>query len=146
MLNRLFFQFILNRAQAGAPCADAIVGLAAESLDSPFFEHFHQLVIPVEALIRIPKNGIQLKTTPVDAGSYDNEQLEKFLKESKLDREKLLTHTHDVFIDQTALDRIAKGEKNVEVRVISGRGNYVHNFMFTASPAIKAKIKRQSKQ
>jgi hypothetical protein len=137
-------QILLNTAEAAAPCPDAITGVATESLESPFFDHFHQLTIPVEALIKLPAQGVQLKTSPIDLESYDSVQLEKFVKDSKLDQSKLLTHTHDVFVDQKTLSRIAAGEENVEIKVISARGNFVHNFKFTASPAIKTKLKRQS--
>jgi hypothetical protein len=49
-----------------------------------------------------------------------------------------------VTISQSKLQAIANGEKNVEVRVISKAGNYVHNFLITASPMTLAILKKKS--
>jgi hypothetical protein len=147
ILSRIIFQWLTKSvfANAAQTCSDAIIGIAVESSDSPFFEHYHQLVIPASVLIKIPEEGVRLVTTPVDSGSYNEDQLDQLVKQTRLNKEKLQTHSHEVFIDKASLERIAQGEKNVEIRVISASGNYVHNFIVNSSPAILAKIKWSKK-
>jgi hypothetical protein len=116
--------------------------IAVESDETPFFEHYHQLSLPVSALVDPPKDGILLSTSAVDQGSYDIEGFERFIRSSGLDRDKLKSHSHDILISQADLKRIAGGEKNVEIRVISKAGNYVHNFKITASASALAKVRK----
>jgi len=116
---------------------------STENTDSPFYKHFHQLSIPVAALIKPPVKGIVVKTLPVDQGSYDLEGFKKFIASSGLNAEALLRHDHEVAISSAQLIRIAQGEKDVEIKVISKKGNYVHNFFITASPMVLAKIRKQ---
>jgi hypothetical protein len=114
----------------------------AENTDSPFYEHFHQLSIPTKSLYQPPADGIVVKTSPVDQGSYDIEGFKKFISSSGLNPEVLRKHDHEVKITREQLERIASGEKSVEIRVISKKGNYVHNFIITAPPSALAKIRK----
>jgi hypothetical protein len=113
-----------------------------ENTDSPFYEHFHHLSIPTQALIKPPAEGIVVKTQPVDQGSYDVEGFNKFIASSGLKAEVLRKHDHEVKISRDQLERIAAGEKAVEIRVISKAGNYVHNFIVTAPPSALAKVRK----
>ena len=113
---------------------------ATESKDTPFYEHFHTLSLPVSALINPPKEGLTVFTTEVDQGSYDVAGFKSFLKTSGLKAEKLQNHSHDVLITQDQLTRIANGEKEVEIKVISKAGNYVHNFVITAPRSAIVKV------
>jgi hypothetical protein len=134
-------------AQTVAP-AEAITCLmhqaefSLENTDSPFYEHFHHLSIPTQALIKPPAEGIVVKTQPVDQGSYDVEGFNKFIASSGLKAEVLRKHDHEVKISRELLERIAGGEKSVEIRVISKAGNYVHNFIVTAPPSALAKVRK----
>lgn len=123
-------------------CLVKLSEISAESTDSPFFEHYHQLAIPVASLIQPPATGIVVKTSPVDQGSFDQETLSKFAASSGLDAAKLQRHSHSVALTRSDLSRIADGEKNVEIRVISPNKNYVHNFFFTAPPSLLVKVRR----
>lgn len=125
------------------PCIMHTGDLAVETQESPFFEHFHFLSIPLEALVKPPEAGIVLTTTPVDQDSYDVDGFKKFIASSGLNEKNLLVHTHDIKLSKDQLQAIASGQKNVEVRVISQKGNYVHNFRITASPMILATIKNK---
>lgn len=113
-----------------------------ENTDSPFYEHYHQLSLPVQALLNPPSEGIVIKTSPVDQGSYDVAGFNKFITASGLKAEVLRKHDHDVRITREQLERIAAGEKAVEIRVISKAGNYVHNFIITAPPSALAKVRK----
>ena len=119
--------------------------MSVESTDSPFFQHFHQLTLPVRALIELPKDGIIVKTSSVDQGSYDVAGFDKFIKSSGLNADLLRKHDHSIQINRNQLLQIAQGQKNVEIRVISKSGNYVHNFLITASPMVLAKVRRGSR-
>lgn len=125
-----------------AECVLNLENLAVESGDSPFFEHYHQLLLPVSALLAPPKDGVTVVTSAVDQGSYDTIAFEKFIKSSGLNADNLKVHRHEVQITAAELSRIAAGEKEVEVRVISKAGNYVHNFKITASASALARIRR----
>ncbi len=114
-----------------------------ESGDSPFFLHYHTVAIPVAALIALPADGVRVVTTPVDQGSYDLEGFNQFIEKSGLDPGSLKTHHHEILVSQNELARIAKGEANVEIRVISPGGNYVHNFLVTAPPSALVKVRKQ---
>ncbi|QDK45040.1 hypothetical protein DOM22_07640 [Bdellovibrio sp. ZAP7] len=136
--------FTAFSAEMGSLCVAHVGEFSVETQDSPFFEHFHSLTIPIKALIQPPADGIVLKTTPVDQDSYDVEGFKTFIGQSHLDPKALSTHSHDVKISQAKLLAIAGGEKNVEVRVISAAGNYVHNFLISASPMTLATIRKQA--
>lgn len=125
------------------PCIMHTGDLSVETQESPFFEHFHFLSIPVEALVNPAEAGIILTTTPLDQDSYDVDGFKKFIASSGLNEKNLLVHTHDVKLSKDQLQAIASGQKDVEVRVISQKGNYVHNFKITASPMILATIKNK---
>lgn len=134
-------------AQAATPaqtvdCLMRQSEFSLENTDSPFYEHFHHLSIPTKALIKPPAEGIVIKTQPVDQGSYDVEGFNKFIASSGLKAEVLRKHDHDVKITREQLERIAAGEKAVEIRVISKAGNYVHNFIITAPPSALAKVRK----
>jgi hypothetical protein len=124
-------------------CVRLASEFSAENTDSPFYEHFHQLSVPVAALMNPPQDGIVVKTLPVDQGSYDIAGFNKFIASSGLKADSLRSHDHDVRISNEQLIRIAQGEKDVEIKVISQKGNYVHNFFITASPMVLATIKVQ---
>jgi hypothetical protein len=123
-------------------CLAKQTDLTVESNESPFYLHYHQLSIPVAALLKQPDQGIVVKTSIVDQGSYDVTAFKKFIADSGLDPAKLSAHSHDVKISKAELNRIAAGQKDVEVRVISASGNYVHNFLITANPSTLAKVRR----
>ena len=126
-----------------ASCVMHTGDLAVETQESPFFEHFHFLTIPMSALANPPDAGIVLTTTPVDQDSYDVDEFKKFIASSGLNEKNLLVHTHDIKLSKEQLQAIASGQKDVEVRVISQKGNYVHNFKITASPMVLATIKNK---
>ncbi len=131
-------------AEIAALCVEHTGEFSVETQDSPFFEHFHFLTIPLKALQQPPVDGVTLKTTELDQGSYDLDGFKAFIEKSRLDPKALLTHSHDVKISQAQLLAIAAGEKNVEVRVISAAGNYVHNFLITASPMTLATLRKHA--
>lgn len=105
--------------------------LTVHTEDSPFFEHYHALQIPVEAIVNPPLAGITLTTTNVDQGSIDEAGFDKFIQQSGLPREKFRNHSHAVTLTRDDLVRIGRGD-TVEIRIVSGNGNYVHNFKITA--------------
>jgi hypothetical protein len=140
---------LLNWSDEQATCLAVPGEFSIETQDSPFFEHFHYLAIPISALLTIPAAGVVLKTSTIDIASYDKEAFTKFIADSGLNAESLLKHSHDVKISGEKLQAIADGHKNVEIRVISANGNYVHNFLITVSPMIvatlrKAKMKKET--
>ena len=129
-------------APAPAICLAKQTELSEESSESPFFQHFHQLSIPVVALLKLPDAGVVVKTSVMDQGSYDVEAFNKFISSNSLNQADFIAHSHDVKIGKAELARIAGGEKEVEIRVISANGNYVHNFFLTANPSTLAKVRR----
>lgn len=137
-----------KRAHAAIPSSPCLMKLSefvVETSETPFFEHYHQLVIPVSALVDPPRGGLVVKTTPIDAGSYDVEGFQKFVASSGIDEKSLKTHSHDVTLTAAQLDRIGRGERDVEVRVISKNGNYVHNLLVTAPPSALVKVRKHKK-
>ncbi|WP_413576680.1 hypothetical protein ACLVWU_01425 [Bdellovibrio sp. HCB290] len=142
-LLKLFVNSILSKAQAGD--CDIFAYLLAETHDSPFFEHYHQLRIPLSALVTPPEEGIEVVTSPVEAGAYYPEEFDAFIKSSGLSAESLSVHTHAVKITKSQLVSVTKGE-TVEVRVISKNGNFVHNIFLKASPAIMVRIQKGMKK
>ncbi len=127
-------------------CNPELNDLVFETIESPFFEHYHRVLVPTSALVNIPSEGLSLTTSPMDQGSYDLERFEAFVKSSKLSKDALIAHKHSLHLSKEQLQRLASGEKDMEVRVISDNGNYVHNFKLTASPSALAKIKNGSKK
>ncbi|QLY26748.1 hypothetical protein [Bdellovibrio sp. KM01] len=136
--------FTALSAELGSLCVAHLGEFSFETQDSPFFEHFHSLTIPIKTLLQPPAEGIILKTTPVDQDSYDAEGFKAFIEQTRLDPKALSTHSHNVKISQAKLLAIAAGEKNVEIRVISASGNYVHNFIISASPMTLATLRKQA--
>lgn len=127
---------------ADVPCYLHTDEVTAESVDSPFYEHFHQLTIPLSALLNPPAQGVTIRSSPVDQGSYDVEAFEKFILESHADEKALQRHQHDVLITEDQLRRLAGGQPAVEIRVISKNGNYVHNFLITAPQSALVKVRK----
>lgn len=139
----LFLSSVSALAQAEtSDCSQELTGITLENNETPFFEHFHELHVPLTALQKPPLNGILLKTSAMDPGSYDVRGFKNFVQQFGLDPHSLSRHGHEVKISQRQLQRIANGEQNVEVRVVSANGNYVHNFLITASPAILASVRK----
>lgn len=139
----LLLNSLLPKAQASEVCGQPLEYLRVESTESPFYVHYHQILIPVEVLIRKPAEGILVKSSSVDAGSYDPNEFKSFIQKSGLKESNLIAHAHDVLISQTQLIEISEG-KSVEIRVISKSGNFVHNFIVQAPPSALSAIKRNS--
>jgi hypothetical protein len=139
-----FFSTLAAQAQTSAlpACLVDVTHIGSESHDSPFFEHYHVLALPLASLLVQPAQGIVVKTSPVDQGSYDAAAFEAFIAASGLDKRQLQHHQHDVAITKNQLERIAAGEKDVELRVISPNGNYIHNFLVTAPPSVLVKVRK----
>ncbi|MCC6137885.1 MAG: hypothetical protein IT287_04585 [Bdellovibrionaceae bacterium] len=136
----------LDIALAQEVCLKGLEGIDVESHDSPGYTHYHQLILPVSHLVMPPQNGIQLKTSAVDQGSYDVAGLEAFAKNINTDIKALKAHDHEVFISRDELLRIAAGEENVEIAVLArDKKTYVHNFFVTAPPSALAIVKKESK-
>lgn len=132
---------VLPEAQAQSLCPTPLAYLRCESQDSPFFQHYHQLLLPVAALIKPSSEGIVIKSSSIDKDSYDTNEFDQFILKSGLDKKNLEVHSHDVFISYQQLQEIRSG-KTVEIRVISKAGNYVHNFILKATPSTLATIKK----
>ena len=130
-------------AKASDVCLRPLEVIRVESSDSPFYVHYHQILVPVAALIEKPANGIVVKSSPVDAGSYDPEEFKGFIKSSGLKESSLVSHSHDVQITQKQLIALAEGQA-VEIRVISKAGNFVHNFIVEAPPSALSAIKKKA--
>jgi hypothetical protein len=115
--------------------------ISAEATYFKAYEHHHQLSIPVSALILPPKDGLKVRTTPLDQGSLDVEAFEQFIKQSGLSPA-LRTHSHEVIFKQEELERIASGEKEVKITVPTPKGNLAHEFFFTAPRSAIIKVQR----
>lgn len=124
-----------------AVCVPGLDFVSAEATYFKAYEHYHLLSIPVTTLITLPEAGFTTRTSILDQGSLDVEAIEKFLKETGLSAS-LKTHSHEVKFTQAELQRIASGEKEVEITVLTPKGNLAHRFYFTASPSALAKIRR----
>ena len=96
-------------------CLRGLEGIDVESNESPYFTHYHQLIIAVSDLVAPPKNGIKLVTGKLDQGSCDDLALQAFVKTKGIELEALRGHNHEVQITSNELERIAAGEKNVEI-------------------------------
>jgi len=128
---------------ANDQCLTGLQGIDVESNDSAGYEHFHQLILPVSALITPPRSGIKLLTSTVDQGSFNDSDMKTFAKTLNMNSDALRTHNHEVFITYEELKSIASGTKNVEIKVYA-RSNkqYVHNFLITAPPSTLSMIKK----
>lgn len=129
--------------RALANCGSPLEFIRTESTDTPFYEHYHQLLVPVAALVSPPSKGLVISTSAVDAESYNQDEFSKFLASSGLKRSTLQEHKHDVLISHSQLLQIRDGAE-VEIRVISKAGNYVHNFFIKASPSALSAVKRKA--
>lgn len=105
------------------------------------YEHYHQLSIPVSVLINPPKEGFKIRCSTLDQGSLDEKAFNDFIKETGIDPS-LRFHSHEVTFTQDHLNRIANGEKDVKITVLSPKGNFAHDFTFTAPRSAIIKIQR----
>ncbi|WP_413576681.1 hypothetical protein ACLVWU_01430 [Bdellovibrio sp. HCB290] len=127
-------------------CLPDLSVVTAEATYFSVYEHFHLLSIPVAMLVAPPADGYTTRTSPLDKESLDVVAFEKFLKETGLP-EALRTHSHEVKFTQKDLLRIGDGEKDVEIVVMTPKGNLAHRFYFTATKSALVKVKRaRSKQ
>lgn len=111
----------------------------------PFFEHYHQILVPVAALVDPPAEGITLVTSPMDQGSYDQAGYDATFTKPQ-DKLNFQHHKHPVFISQQQLQQIASGAREVLVQVYSkNTGNHVHDFKITASRSALIKTQRAVK-
>lgn len=133
-------------ALAQDSCLRGLEGIDAESNESPFFTHYHQLIIPVSALVNPPANGIQLVTGKVDQGSFDQEALEAYARSQRIELAALQSHDHIVRIGRAELKQISAGRENVEIKVYARDGHtYVHNFLVTAPRSLLATVEKERK-
>lgn len=116
--------------------------VTAEATYFARYEHFHILAIPLSVLIAPSVNGYTTRTSPLDQASLDEKAFNDFIKETGLDGASLRTHSHSVTFTQQELERIASGEKEVKITVMTPKGNLAHHFYFTASRSALVKIKR----
>lgn len=115
--------------------------ISTEATGFTKYEHHHQLAIPISVLINPPDEGFKVRTSTLDQGSLDEAAFKSFLKESGLD-ESLRFHSHEVKFTKDQLNRIASGEKEVKISVLSPKGNPAHDFFFTAPRSAIIKVKR----
>ena len=139
----LLSQLVATATDAASSCISPLEYIRQESSETPFYEHYHQILVPVSALYK-PTADIMIQTSEVDQGSYDQTEFETFTQSSGLKKSSLVSHRHDVHITTAQLEKIAAGE-TTEIRVISKAGNFVHNFLISAPPSTLARIKRNSK-
>lgn len=116
--------------------------VTAEATYFARYEHFHILAIPISVLITPPAAGYKTRTSPLDQDSLDEKAFNEFIKESGLDGNSLRVHSHEVNFTQAELERIANGEKDVEITVLTPKGNLGHRFYFTASRSAIVKIQK----
>ena len=116
--------------------------ISAEATYHSRYEHFHLLSIPVAVLIEAPTAGYKVRTTPLDQGSLEEAAFMQFIKESGLSEEGLRHHSHEVNFTHDELVRIGRGEKEVEIKVMTPCGNLGHRFYFTATQSAVIKVKR----
>lgn len=115
--------------------------ITAEATGFTRYEHFHQLSVPIAVLINPPKEGFKIRCSTLDQGSLDEKAFNEFIKETGLDPS-LRFHSHEVKFTQDELNRIASGEKDVKITVLSPKGNFAHDFTFTAPRSAIVKIQR----
>lgn len=138
---RAVIRRFIAAAQSGCETPD-LQFVRLETTYSPFFQHYHLLLLPVQALVSPPSGGIVLRTSEVDQKSFEVREFENFIASSGLNKQALQHHRHNVAISHDQLVRIASGEREVEITVISEKGNHVHNFTVTAPPSVLAAVKR----
>jgi len=116
--------------------------VSAEATYFSRYEHFHILSIPIAVLINPPAEGFKIRTSPLDQDSLDEKAFAEFIKDSGLDGPSLRKHSHEVNFTKEELERIASGEKEVKITVLTPKGNVGHYFYFTASRSALVKIQR----
>ncbi|WP_413587162.1 twin-arginine translocation signal domain-containing protein [Bdellovibrio sp. HCB274] len=126
----------------GEACLIRMDQVTAEATYFARYEHFHILAIPLSVLIKPSDNGYTTRTSPLDQASSDEKAFNEFIKETGLDGGSLRTHSHSVTFTKNELERIADGEKEVKITVMTPKGNLAHHFYFTASRSALIKIKR----
>jgi hypothetical protein len=123
-------------------CVMKMDHVAAEATYFARYEHFHVLAIPIAVLIAPPAQGFKVRTSPLDQDSLDEKAFAEFIKDSGLDASSLRVHSHEVTFTQAELERIATGEKEVQITVQTPKGNLAHHFFFTAPRSAIVKIQR----
>lgn len=116
--------------------------VTAEATYFARYEHFHTLAIPLSVLINPPASGFTTRTSPLDPESLDEKAFTDFVKETGIDGPSLRKHSHEVKFTHDELERIASGEKEVKITVLTPKGNLGHHFFFTASRSAQIKIQR----
>jgi hypothetical protein len=116
--------------------------VSAEATYFSRYEHFHILSIPLSVLIKPSAEGYTTRTSPLDQESLDEKAFAEFIKDSGLDGPSLRKHSHEVKFTKEELERIASGEKEVKITVLTPKGNVGHHFYFTASRSALVKIQR----
>jgi hypothetical protein len=124
------------------PCIPDLDFVCAEATGFVSYEHFHRLAIPVSVLITPPQEGFETRTTTLDQRSLDEEAFKKFLTKTGLKEQDIRFHSHAVKITQEELERIASGEERVKIFVKTPKGNFGHEFFFTATKSALIKIQR----
>jgi hypothetical protein len=115
--------------------------VTAEATYFARYEHFHILAIPLSVLMAPSDKGFTTRTSSLDQASLDEKAFNEFIKETGLDGDSLRTHSHSVTFTKDELERIASGEKEVKITVMTPKGNLAHYFFFTASRSALVKIK-----
>jgi hypothetical protein len=123
-------------------CVMTMDHVAAEATHFARYEHFHVLTIPIVVLIAPPAAGYKVRTSTLDQDSLDEKAFAEFIKDSGLDASSLRVHSHEVNFTQAELERIATGEKEVQITVATPKGNLAHKFFFTAPRSAIVKIQR----
>ncbi|MNL00857.1 hypothetical protein D3C87_1213040 [compost metagenome] len=123
-------------------CVMKMDHVTAEATYFARYEHFHILAIPISVLIAPPAQGYKVRTSPLDQDSLDEKAFAEFIKDSGLDASSLRVHSHEVNFTQAELERIASGEKEVQITVKTPKGNIGHHFFFTAPRSAIVKIQR----
>jgi hypothetical protein len=123
-------------------CVMKMDHVTAEATYFARYEHFHILAIPISVLINPPAEGYKVRTSPLDQDSLDEKAFAEFIKDSGLDASSLRLHSHEVSFSQAELERIASGEKEVKITVLTPKGNVGHHFFFTAQRSAIVKIQR----
>ncbi len=133
--------FALPVAPPPPECLLKVDEITAEATGFTRYQHFHNLSLPVSVLIAPPEAGFKIRTSILDQGSLDEAAFAQFIKETGIDPS-LRYHSHLVSFTKEDLGRIASGEKEVKIGVLTPMGNFAHNFFFTAPPSALVKIKR----
>lgn len=105
--------------------AEPATGLVTESTYFQRIRHFHNFVIPLEALQNPPANGYEARTSHPIREKTDEE----------LYRIGLGYHSHKVQLSQVQLSEIASG-REVVLEVLNPEGKLAHRFFFRANEEI----------